>query len=202
MKTKSKIIPVLGIVVLAILLILSCVIVYHHKYNKLIIDPVDSDALFHMSAKDFCESKGKGTCIEGAYTFAKVDKDGYLILIMSDFQLNDWKSSRYDTIALQAVLGEKKDIGVKIPNTDDDVLLKNIIKYADQCGFDISNDYKTIVASPGDDKSYEPFIIMACDFMQLCEGTPSDKIKVEYTEIDENGNIIKKVVWPDVCFEN
>ena len=203
MKTKSKIIPVLGIVVLAILLTLSCVIVYHHKYNKLIIDPVDSDALFHMSAKDFCESKGKGTCIENAYTFARVDKNGYLILIMSDSQLNKWKSLRYDTIALQAVLGDSKDIGVRIPdNYDGDIWLENITKYADGCGFDISNDYKTIVASPGDDKSYKPFIIMACDFMQLCEGTPSDKIKVEYTEIDENGNIIEKVVWPDVIFQN
>ena len=113
MKTKNKTFLVLGIIVLVFLFVLLCVVVYHHKYNKLIIDPVDSDALFHMSAEDFCESKGKGTSIEGAYTFAKVDKDGYLILIMSDSQLNDWKSSRYDTIALQAVLGEKKILALK-----------------------------------------------------------------------------------------
>ena len=202
MKTKSKIIPVLGIVVLAILLILSCVIVYHYKYNKLIIDPYYCETLLELSPEEFCKSKGERTLIEDAYTFARVNKEGYLILIMSDSQLNEWKSLRYDTVALQAVLGDSRDIGVNIDSFYDEIFVQTFIKNAHTCGFDISYDYKTIVASPGDDKSYMPFIIMGCNFMQLCEGTPSDDITVEYTEIDKNGTIIEKINFPDVCFEN
>lgn len=197
MNTKKKIFIISGIILLLTLLTVLCVVTYRHKFNKLIIDPYYCETLLEVSPDDFCKSKGEGTFIENAYTFARVDKNGYLILIMSDSQLNKWKSLRYDTIALQAVLGDSKDIGVRIPdNYDGDIWLENITKYADGCGFDISNDYKTIVASPGDDKSYMPFIIMACNFMQLCEGTPSDQIKVEYTEIDKDGNVVEQIIFP------
>ena len=33
-------------------------------------------------------------------------------------------------------------------------------------------------------------------------GTPTDQIKIEYIKIDSRGNIIEKVVWPDVTFQN
>ena len=175
---------------------------YHFNYNKIIIDPNDCEALFHLTPEEFCNTKGKGTHIENRYTFARVNKKGYLILVLSDKELNYWKSMRHDVAILQAVLD--KDIGVDMSRylEDKDHIMYGFFENADKCGFEISDDYSSIIASPNDDRGYFPFIMQGCIFMQMCEGIPTDEIRVEYIVLDENQNIIEKIVHPDSLPQN
>ena len=86
MKTKNKILITLlvSISFLLILLIFITLLLcfYHFNYNKIIIDPNDCEALFHLTPEEFCNTKGKDTRVENRYTFARVNKKGYLILVL------------------------------------------------------------------------------------------------------------------------
>ena len=198
-----------GLILLLIIIILlsftSCSLDYRSifdNYNKMTIDPKSCEAMFELSPQEFCDTKGEGTPIENRYTFARVNKKGYLILVLSDKELNYWKTWRFDVPILQAVLG--KDIGVDMSRylEDKDHILYNLFENADKSGFEISDDYSSIIASPNDDISYFPFLMQGCIFMQMCEGIPTDEIRVEYIVLDENQNIIEKIVHPDSLPQN
>ena len=143
--------------------------------------------LFGLTPKEFCKSKGKGTEIENRYTYAKTDKDGYLILRMTDGQISRWRNSRADVRILQAVLGDKRDIGVKIIEEENPINAV-FIEHADTCGYDISEDYQLITISSDDDVFYLSAIASACMFMQITSGIPSDEASVEYVRFDKDGN--------------
>jgi len=70
------------------------------------------------------------------------------------------------------------------------------MKNAHTCGYEISEDFTQIIESPEDNSWYYPFVNVACATMQVFEGKTCSEIKVEHIEIDENGEIIEKVVFP------
>ena len=199
MDTKKKSLIVVAVVAF-LLFIFLCIsmIVYHFGYNKILVSVNGCENLFDMSAEDFCKTNGKGTVLEDGYTYAKI-KNGYLVLILSDYELMEWKCQRYDIVILQGVLGESKDIGVskKYIDEEDDWAMMPFINNAHACGFDISDDYKRFVAEGDDDRSFFPFVGMGCWMMQLFEGTPSDEITWEYINYGENGEIKEHIRFPE-----
>jgi hypothetical protein len=92
---------------------------------------------------------------------------------------------------LQCVLGDTRDIGVKVDYSDDYL---EFLKDAHTCGFDISEDYTKIVESPEDNGWYYPLIVAACIEMQVFMGKTCDEIIVEYWEVDENGETLDHIV--------
>ena len=195
MRSKNKALILLGIILFVILLV-GFVISYIQNCNRIVIDPDYCQNMFEMSPKDFCKNKGEGTLVEDGYTFAKVDKNGYLILLLNDKELKEWKNKCLDLQILQAVLGDTRDIGVEISISEDDFIVGSLLKYTDKCGYEISEDYKKVIVSPDDMISFFPFIMNACETMQMMSGTPTDQIKIEYIKIDSRGNIIEKIIYP------
>ena len=97
---------------------------------------------------------------------------------------------------LQKILGKEKEIVSKII-VPTDPIYGTLYEDADvHCGFEISDDYSKIIAGPGDDKSYSLIVPNACLLMQVLQGVPSDKISVEYLEIDSNSRVTKRMCWP------
>ena len=201
MKNKDKALILLGIILLVALFI-GFIICYIQNCNRIVIDSNRCQSMFEMSPKDFCKNKGEGTDLYDGYTFAKVDKAGYLILLLSDKELKEWKNNCLDLQILQAVLGDARDIGVEISISEDDFIVGSLLKYTDKCGYEISEDYKKVIVSPDDMISFFPFIMSACETMQMMSGTPTDEIKIEYIKVDETGKVIEKTIYPDNIKEN
>ena len=147
--------------------------------------------LFDLTPEEFCKSEGKGTILENGYSSVKVDEAGFLCLKLSDVEIKKWRNSQYDVRVLQAVLGESRDIGVSV-TLEGNPLADLFIEHADNCGYEISEDFKQIIISFDDDVSYIAIIVSACLFMQVTDGTPSDEANVEYVRFDENGKEISR----------
>lgn len=165
----------------------SQILTYHlsPEVCEMMLDGVSPDL--------FCKTKGKNTFLEGRYSDAYVDEDGCLIISLSYKISGVWKNSFLELQILQAVLGEDRDIGVKLDAYND---FLGYIEDAHTCGFDISEDYTKIIESPEDNGWYYPMIMPACIEMQIFNGKTCDDIKVEYIEIDDQGEIIEKIAWP------
>ena len=145
-----------------------------------------------MSPKQFVDTNGEGTFLEGKYNSAKIDEDGCLILVVNKYIITSWKSSYTHMQILQCVLGKSRDIGVIIDYSKD---FLDFMKYADMCGFEISENFSTVIATPGDDLFYVPYVMPACMHMQMFEGKKCTDIKVEYFEYDVNGELVRQIIY-------
>ena len=153
MKFKIKNFIIVGVIVVVLLLICLGGVIYFSNCNKIVIDSNRCQSMFEMSPKDFCKNKGEGTDLYDGYTFAKVDKDGYLILFLSNNELKEWKNKLVGLQILQAVLGDARDIGVEISISEDDFIVGSLLKYADKCGYEISEDYKKVIVDSNNYKN-------------------------------------------------
>ena len=185
-------------VILICLVVILLTIYFATKptYTELILSPRLCELALYTSPEKFVESQGASgnISLKNGYTDAKIDKDGNLVLILSEKELKAWKNARPDLKVLQSVLGSSKDIGVYVDASQCDEILKPLIENADTCGFEISDDYSLIIASHSDNVTYFPFILSACLFMQIIEG--KTEVGVEYYQYNEVGEIIDYEVYP------
>lgn len=160
------------------------------------ISPKLCTTILGVEPVEFCDTKGANTILFNGFTSAEVNKNGNLILSLTEKELFYWKNSRVDLQILQKVVGEERNIGIK-PTPPSDKIMKLLYDNAEQsCGFEISDDYTKIIANPGDDITYFAVIPSACIAMQLFNGKQSDEITVEYVETNEDGEIVKRIIWP------
>ena len=183
-------------------------------YNVYRLSPDVFGTLFSgdITPQDFVETEGEETWLYQNYVYAKVDKDGYLILVLTNEQRDGWKNSDFTLRVLATIWEGHKDIGVAPidwenewgEDPDDPIknLQRTVLEEAVACGLKMSDDYRQIVGEPGDDTFCYPWFIHMGVFMQLLEGVPSDEIYVEYIEYDEYGREIDRVIWPDDADES
>lgn len=151
--------------------------------------------LFDMYPEKFCKTKGMDTLLENGYTDAFVTSDQFLILRLTNSQLEAWKNSDVYLQILQKMVGEEKQIVSQIiPPTD--LVYGTLYEGADLSGWEIAEDYTTINVGPGIDRSYIMVVPRACLMMQVLSGRPSEEISVDYYEIDVNGNVYSHIVFP------
>ena len=177
------------------MVLLSVFVCYYFKrnYSILHLSPSMCEiSLNGVSPETFCRSKGAGTWIEGKYLFANVDNDGCLILAVKNDVISAWKSTYLELQILQCVIGSSRDIGVTVDYSMD---FMSLMENADTCGYEISEDFSKVVHSPGDNHWYFPFIVTGCATMQMFDGETCSENYVEFTEIDENGKIVEKIVF-------
>ena len=157
------------------------------------------NSVFGIDSDIFVKTKGANTLLANGYTYATVTADKTLILKLTDAQLTSWKNNIFLQI-LQKIMGEEKNIVSQIiPPTDS--IYGTFYENADiKCGFEISDDYSKIIAGPGDDKSYALIVPQACLLMQVLEGVPSDKISVEYFEVNSNGVATTHISLPKYTY--
>ena len=147
-----------------------------------------------VKANEFCESKGKGTFLENKYSQAYIDQDGCLILTLSAETISEWKNTFTVLQILQCVLGDTRDIGITVDYSKD---FMDFMKDAHTCGYEISEDFTTVIESPEDNSWYFPFISVACTVMQIFEGKTCTQVKAVHMQVDENGEVFDIYTYPD-----
>ena len=189
-------------ILLCILCVGLCLIIYGVSYiaklNIFVLSPQVAKAFTGNDPETFCSTNGADTTFYRMFTYAKVKKNGDLILVMTDQQIEDWKNGNFYLQLLQKIVGSERQIVTEvIPPTDP--FSELFYKDADiLCGFEISEDYTRIYADPEDGTFlYFGFVPHACLAMQVLSGKPSDEISYTFIEYDEEGNIVEQFVWPD-----
>lgn len=194
----KRLVALIGIISILVYLVFVLLIVslgyiyFSRNYTTLHLSPAMCSLSLNGTMPDtFCETKGSGTWLEGEYLFARLDRDGCLIITLKNDAIAQWKNTFIDLQVLQCVLGEERGIGITVDYSMD---FFHLMETADTCGFEISEDFSKIVESPEDNSWYFPFTIVACARMQMFEGKPCSEIYVEHTSIDEYGNVIETIV--------
>ena len=151
--------------------------------------------MLQVTPESFCETKGAGTFLEHKYRSARIDEDGCLIIVLTKGIAAAWKNDLYYLHVLQCVLDDTKDIGITVDySKDPSAGFLDLMKNANTCGYEISDDFTKIIASPGDNVIYFLFMPLACLIMQAFEGKMCTDYIVEYIELDENGAVEKHIV--------
>ena len=188
---KKLIIGFLAIVIVAIVVLGG---LFFQNYTVLHIPPEPCGYMLQgTTPEDFVAKKGAGTCLEGKFLYANVDEDGCLILVLPNRAIAEWKNSLLPLQVLQCVLANR-DLGVDVNYSLD---FAHHMEYAETCGFEIADDYTKIVDGPGDNTFYFPLIMSACIEMQIFEGKDCEEIKVEYLRVDNNGDVLDRVLYPE-----
>ena len=188
----------IGVVVLAVMS--GCFMYFFREtYAVLHIPPVVCQYTPDgITPEVFCATKGADTILNGNYAYAKVDKDGCLILIVEKEIVDEWKNSLLPLQILQCVLGDSRDIGITVDYSYD---FLNYMERAESCGFEIAEDFKKIIDGPGDNSWYCPFIFTACIELQMFEGKDCKDIFVELYRYDDNGELLEYDCYPDFLTE-
>ena len=147
-----------------------------------------------VTPEEFCSSHGADTVLNGSYAYARVDKDGCLILVLEKEIARQWKNTLVSLQILQCVLGDSRDIGVTVDYSRD---FLGFMENAHTCGFEIAEDYTKIVDEYGDNTFYMPEIMIACLEMQVFAGKTCENITVEYLRYEANGELGDRIVYPD-----
>lgn len=198
MKKSKKKIYILG---LFVLIIVVCLIVFHSNYNVYKLSPAVCNTVLGVSPGDFVFSQGQNTLLVNEYTYATMDGDGNLILILTNNERDDWKSRILTLAILDAIWGEESNLDIEFMDPQND-FAKTLFESATACGLELSKDYTRVIAESDDRTLYYPWFINMGVTMQMFEGVPSEKIRVEYIEYDDNNQIVKRVIWPDNADEN
>ncbi|MBQ9132395.1 MAG: hypothetical protein IJX62_07995 [Clostridia bacterium] len=192
---KHLIIVSSALVIVSIIVIVFGLCYKQVNYSTFHFSPMMCEATFDgMSPEDFCTNNGEGTFLKDKYLYAEVDIDGCLILTLENDIVNEWKNTFVDLQVLQCVLGNSHDIGVTIDYSID---FMDYMKDANTCGFEISEDFTKIIASPEDNHWYYPLITLACARMQVFEGKNCTEVKVSYIDINDKGEVISTAVFPN-----
>lgn len=205
---KKSILAFFMCIIILVFNLCSCgSLVKNPSYNPeecttLHLSPTVCEATFNKTTpKEFCKNKGKGTYIYENYISAKVDDDGCLILIVKNDVISAWKNSLYPMQVLQCVLGDSRDIGVVVDYSKESELSGfmnfSFMKGAGDCGLEISDDFTKVIARPGSDKTYAMFVMPSCILVQMFEGKTCKETRVEFIELDKNGEITNRTVLPD-----
>jgi len=169
------------------------------KYNEYVLSPSVCNAIFGVEPDVFLATKGSETDLFNGYSEAKVDQAGNLILHLTDAQREAWKNSSAFLQILQKIVGEERKIVSKIiPPTNE--IHQLFYEGAESCGFEISEDYSKVIAGPGDDKSYILFVPQACLMMRVLEDGTGEEHRVEYREVDAQGDTTVYHLFPMPVF--
>ena len=182
-------------VIISIAFIAFCSCHRQVSYSTIHLSPMMCEATFDgITPEIFCNNNGEGTFLKDKYLHAEVDTDGCLILTLENDIINEWKNTFLDLQVLQCVLGNSHDIGITIDYSID---FMDYMKDAHTCGFEISEDFTEVIASPNDNHWYNPLITLACARMQIFEGKNCTEVKVTYMDINDKGEVISTTVFPN-----
>lgn len=193
--TNKSFVSILLSLLLVITLFSSCKKEEISDQTTLHIPPTLCESMLAgVTPAGFCDTEGQGTFLEKKFLQAHVDDDGCLILTLERDIINEWKNTFVAMQVLQCVLGDSRDIGITIDYSKD---FMDYMEDAHTCGFEISEDFTKIVASPDDNHWYYPLITWACAMQQIFEEKICTEIKVTYVDVNDDGEVISTTIFPD-----
>ena len=111
---KKWIMPIIIVGIVIIILIVIGVAVFLSRCNVYYVSPEFYETLLgEGDPETFCQTKGKGTWLQGEYTYATVNSSGGLVLLLTDKTVQEWKNSIYELQILQRALSSERDIGIE-----------------------------------------------------------------------------------------
>ncbi len=131
--------------------------------NKYVFSPEICQIMLEKSPDEFCKQMGKDTLIEGHYAFSWVNKNGDLILFLSDKQKERW---------INLVFGS--ELSIMLKSAGDVIVSDNYTKCTARC-------YKETVF---DDIIACNQNALHCLFIQAIEGKKSEDIFVDCYLVD------------------
>ena len=186
------IMPLMTVIIAASVII--CIV--WSKYDMYTISPKACATLFSCSPAEFCEQAGKDTELQGGYTYARVDRNGNLILVLDNSELESWVFWDREFLShMQRVTNTSSEgngyIGL-FPNKED------FMNGAGNSGFAVSDDYSKVTVEYNADLTYLFMVLPSCVKMQIAEGKDMETIKIEFVfEGEDEGEIQYQSVWPD-----
>ena len=193
--TNKSLLSILLSLLLIITLFSSCHKEEITNQTTLHISPTLCESMLEgMTPTRFCDTEGQGTFLEKKFLQAYIDDDGCLILTLENNIINEWKNTFVVMQVLQCVLGDSRDIGITIDYSKD---FMDYMEDAHTCGFEISEDFTKIIASPDDNHWYYPLITLACATQQVFEGKSCTEVKVTYVDVNDDGEVISTTIFPD-----
>jgi len=176
----KKVIKILFIPLIVLCIIVAGVVSFLSQYNLYVISPEICRVVIGKTPVEFVESNGEETALENSgYTYAKLDEEGNLFLIISDIQKDNWKATVIDK----------------------DSWFSESARNAGNV--EISKDYKKIILRCYRETYTNEAISFVmnsseCVFLQVLNGEKSENIKVDCYFIDAVTNEVKyHVVLPD-----
>lgn len=193
MKKQTK--YAIFIIVIAIVLIALTTIFILSNYNYYKLSPTICELTIGEKPEDFVKSRGRESLLVNGYTFASLDDDGNLILILSDKEVEAWKKSSLSLEILRIVTNDTVDLGIEGDYVPENWLEEITIDSAKRTEFNISDDFTKITYDMEGSRIISGSLVNACAMMQLFEGRTGDDFRVEEIMYDDNDNIIVHNLW-------
>ncbi len=195
---KKKVITLIEALLAVTLVLAIAIVAIESQYTHVRLDEKTCAMLFEMTPEELHENYDAYDCSVKTgedgysvyYTFARVDRDGYLVLTLDKEELQIWKDSVQTLQFLQIMVGDDMDLGVNIFGDEDTLFYSTYYKMAKEHTFELSKDYKKITTTANDVLLAAAALSGAALFAQLFEEVPSDQATVEYVIVDENGNAL------------
>ena len=195
---KKKVITLIGAVLVLALVLAIAIVAFESQYTHIRLDEKTCTMLFEMTPQEVHENYDAYDCYVKSgedgynvyYTFARVDKNGYLVLTLDKEELQMWKNSVQTLQFLQIMVGDDIDLGVTIFGDEDTLFYSTYYKWAKEVTFELSKDYKKITTTADDVLLGAAALSGAALYAQIFEEVPSDQTTVEYVIVDENGNVL------------
>lgn len=197
MKKKTTVLLViLGIV----LILLGSVVIFISKINVYTINENVCHSIFQgKTPQEFCETKGSYTDLED-YFFARVDKDGNLLLALTDKQLKNWITSSSNLKAVDIVTGGRTELFESYDVDMNDKVEKGLFYDFQEGTVIVSDDYKKITITYGEmhEAIFSFFrITNGCIQYQLLNGVSSEDITLQLVVVKKTGEIVTDLTWPE-----
>lgn len=172
----------------AAILILFVVFFILFNYNCYKLTPNICELALGESPKDFVQTNGGDSIISNSYTYAKMDRDGNLILILSNSQLRAWKENSISIEILRIVTDRELDIGKMGEFVPADFIEENIIELAKNTEIEVSEDYKKIIVKSNSSTIISWALQNACTMMQIFNDVEEEDFLLEIL-IYNNGEL-------------
>lgn len=194
---KKRVLPlaILSVLIIAIIFI----VLFISNLNIYTINEDVCNSIFNQKTpQEFCETKGSYTDLED-YFFAHVDKDGNLLLALTDKQLKNWITSSSNLKAIDIVTGGRTEFFESYDVDMNDSVEKGLFYDFQEGTVIVSDDYKKITIKYGEmHEILSSFfrITNGCIHMQLLNGIPSEDITLQLVVVNQNGEIVTDLTWP------
>ena len=194
-KTRTIICITCSIAVIASIIVISILsVLLISKLNVVTLTPhLCNWLLLGNTPQSFCETEGAGTSLEDGYVFSGVDKNGNLIIVMTDAQKDNWRNGEASLQIMQKAFPDKDIVSnIKPP---DMVIWKQLYETAkvENCVV-ISDDYKTVQAYSGSNILYHSVWVKGCLLTQIIQGVDTADIYLEYFYYDDKNEVLGRVI--------
>lgn len=183
------IMPIISVVIAASILFAVASYKFSREYNVYKFSPAVCAGVFSKTPEEFVETSLLDC------TYKKVDREGNLIIVMTDDEVDSWGWLYWDNELIRRLQGKGRD-----PNFVESIINNPMAIYAindaETSGVKVSEDCTQVVYEGDVDPFFLAFVLPACLLRQTVSGVDFDKVKIEFTFYDKYGEVEYQSTFP------